>query len=104
VPLFLGSRVRVFITQTDALGGSIFSSVDLVTSIILSYERSYQLFFVLQMAFYVWAATGFFFQRHLRRVRFALVGYFLLAMNLAFLVGMYRCLTGRKGAVWQRVS
>jgi len=76
----------------------------LVTSIILSYERSYQLFFALQMAFYVWAATGFFFQRHLRRVRFALVGYFLLAMNLAFLVGMYRCLTGRKGAVWQRVS
>jgi len=40
----------------------------------------------------------------MKRIRFALVGYFLLAMNLAFLVGLVRYLTTKKEATWQRVS
>jgi cellulose synthase/poly-beta-1,6-N-acetylglucosamine synthase-like glycosyltransferase len=74
------------------------------SNVFLIRHYFYQLFFVLQVAFYAWAAAGFIFQKHLRRIRFALIGYFLLAMNLAFLVGLYRCLTTRREATWQRVS
>jgi cellulose synthase/poly-beta-1,6-N-acetylglucosamine synthase-like glycosyltransferase len=70
----------------------------------LIHQRFYQAVFILQIAFYMWAAAGFIFQAQLRRIRFALIGYFLLAMNLAFLVGLYRCFTTRKGVTWQRVS
>jgi len=74
------------------------------SNLFLVRQDLYAAFFVLQAAFYTWAAVGFIFQRPLRRIRFALIGYFLLAMNVAFLVGMYRCLTTRKGATWQRVN
>ncbi|PYT20369.1 MAG: hypothetical protein DMG58_34200, partial [Acidobacteria bacterium] len=61
-------------------------------------------FFAVQSAFYLWAGAGFLFQKSMKRIRFALVGYFLLAMNLAFLVGLVRYLTTKKEAMWQRVS
>jgi len=64
----------------------------------------YVVFFGLQGAFYFWAALGYLFQKHLKTIRFALFGYFLLAMNLAFLVGLFRFLTTKKEATWQRVS
>ena len=64
----------------------------------------YRIPLLLQAAIYLWAAVGFVFRRRLRRVRFALVGYFLVAMNLAFLVGLLQCLTGRKESAWQRVQ
>ncbi len=76
----------------------------LISNMFLLGQRLYQVSFALQMAFYVWAAMGFFFQRQLRRVRFASIGYFLFAMNLAFLVGLIQCLTSRKEAIWQRVN
>lgn len=57
-----------------------------------------------QLAFYAWAFLGFVFRRRMQRVRYALVGYFLLAMNLAFLVGFVRFLAGREEATWQRVN
>jgi hypothetical protein len=56
------------------------------------------------MIIFAWAAVGFVFRHRLRQVRFALVGYFLVAMNLAFLVGLLQCLTGRKESAWQRVQ
>ena len=59
---------------------------------------------LLQVAIFAWAAVGFVFRRRLRQVRFALVGYFLVAMNLAFLVGLLQWLTGRKESAWQRVQ
>jgi cellulose synthase/poly-beta-1,6-N-acetylglucosamine synthase-like glycosyltransferase len=59
---------------------------------------------LLQVAIFAWAAVGFVFRRRLRQVRFALVGYFLVAMNLAFLVGLLQSLTGRKESAWQRVQ
>jgi len=64
----------------------------------------YRIPLLLQVAVYVWAAIGFLFRERLRQVRFALVGYFLVAMNLAFLVGLLQCLTGRKESAWQRVQ
>ena len=76
----------------------------LISNMFLLAQRLYQVSFALQMAFYVWAALGFFFQRQLRRIRFASIGYFLFAMNLAFLVGLIQCLTSRKEAIWQRVN
>ena len=76
----------------------------LISNMFLLDRRFYQVFFGLQMAFYLWAAMGFFFQRQMRRIRFASIGYFLFAMNLAFLVGLIQCLTSRKEAIWQRVD
>jgi cellulose synthase/poly-beta-1,6-N-acetylglucosamine synthase-like glycosyltransferase len=75
----------------------------LASNIFLLHHRFYLVFFGLQVAFYLWAAAGYLFQERMRRVRFAMMGYFLLAMNLAFLVGLFRVLT-RKEATWQRVS
>jgi hypothetical protein len=40
----------------------------------------------------------------MRRIRYGLLGYFIFAMNLAFLIGFCRFLTGRKDVMWQRVS
>jgi cellulose synthase/poly-beta-1,6-N-acetylglucosamine synthase-like glycosyltransferase len=75
-----------------------------LSNALLLNSHTYALLFVGQVIFYAWAAAGFLFEEHMRRVRFALVGYFLLAMNLAFLVGLYRCLTSRKDGFWQRVN
>jgi cellulose synthase/poly-beta-1,6-N-acetylglucosamine synthase-like glycosyltransferase len=75
----------------------------LVSNIFVLHHRFYLMFFGFQMAFYAWAAAGYLFQKRMRRVRFAMMGYFLLAMNLAFLVGLFRALT-KKEATWQRVS
>ena len=57
-----------------------------------------------QIAVLLWAAAGFIFRKSLSRVRFTLVGYFLVAMNLAFLVGMLRSFSGRKETSWQRTN
>jgi cellulose synthase/poly-beta-1,6-N-acetylglucosamine synthase-like glycosyltransferase len=65
------------------------------------------LFFVLfcgQLLFYVWACLGFLFRQQLKQVPGALIGYFILAMNMAFLVGFVRVLTGKGKGTWQRVS
>jgi len=64
----------------------------------------YRVLLVSQALFYVWAGAGFFFQRPMRRIRYGLLGYFIFAMNLAFLIGFCRFLTGRKDVMWQRVS
>jgi len=48
--------------------------------------------------------VGFVFREPLKRVRFALLGYFLVSMNLALLVGFVRFLFTREGATWQRVN
>jgi len=75
-----------------------------VSNLFLLSSRFYLAFFVLQGAFYIWAGVGYLFHKQLKKIRFALVGYFLLAMNFAFLVGLFRFLTSKKGATWQRVS
>jgi cellulose synthase/poly-beta-1,6-N-acetylglucosamine synthase-like glycosyltransferase len=63
----------------------------------------YAIFGLLQLFFYIWASFGYLFRKRLQGVRFALLAYYLLAMNLAFLVGLFRCLTNHTEARWQRV-
>jgi len=52
----------------------------------------------------LWGLLGFKFREQMKRVRFGLVGYFWLAMNLAFIVGFWRFLSGRQDSAWQRVD
>ena len=73
-----------------------------VSNALLWGKPLYRLAFTGQLLFYVWAGIGFLFHKRLLRVRFALVGYFLLAMNLAFLVGFIHVLLGRTQATWER--
>jgi cellulose synthase/poly-beta-1,6-N-acetylglucosamine synthase-like glycosyltransferase len=57
-----------------------------------------------QLALLLWAAIGFLFRESLSRIRFTLVGYFFVAMNLAFLIGLLRSFSGSKETSWQRTS
>jgi cellulose synthase/poly-beta-1,6-N-acetylglucosamine synthase-like glycosyltransferase len=67
-------------------------------------NRIYLAALVCQVGCYVWGLLGFKFREQMKRVRFGLVGYFWLAMNLAFLVGFWRYLSGRQDSAWQRVD
>ena len=57
-----------------------------------------------QIAVYFWATLGFVFRERARRVPLAMLCYYLMAINVAFLVGFVRFLGGRKDTAWQRVS
>lgn len=72
--------------------------------ILIRYSWFYTVLGILQLAFYFWAWIGYLLQKRITRVRYALLGYFILAMNLAFLVGFFRYLTNRGEATWQRVN
>jgi cellulose synthase/poly-beta-1,6-N-acetylglucosamine synthase-like glycosyltransferase len=73
-------------------------------NIFLLGRAFYQVTFGAQLLVLAWAAAGFVFRKPLSRVRFSLVGYFLVAMNLAFLVGLLRSFSGGREAAWQRIS
>jgi hypothetical protein len=76
----------------------------LASSTLLWRRPFYQLALAAQLLFYLWACAGFLFRRRLQRVRYALFGYFLLAVNVAFLVGFIRFLMGHEEITWQRVN
>jgi len=76
----------------------------LISSAFLLDGFFYRAVFLGQLLFLAWACVGFVFRNQMRGVRYALVGYFLLAMNLAFLVGFFRFLLSREEGIWQRVS
>ena len=76
----------------------------LVANLFLISQNLYQLTLLLQLGFLLWALIGFAFLKPLKKVRFALLGYFLFSMNLAFLVGFFRFLVTREEATWQRVN
>jgi cellulose synthase/poly-beta-1,6-N-acetylglucosamine synthase-like glycosyltransferase len=75
-----------------------------VSNAFLLNHAFYVFLFLCQVAFYVWAGLGFLFRRKMQRVRFALVGYFLVAIHFAFLVGFWRYLWGQTGSTWERVN
>ena len=75
-----------------------------VSNVFLASVAFYRFTLVVQLLFYLWAGLGFAFRHRMQRVRFGLAGYFLLAMNLAFLVGFFRFLAGRQEVRWQRVN
>jgi cellulose synthase/poly-beta-1,6-N-acetylglucosamine synthase-like glycosyltransferase len=76
----------------------------LASNVLLVNHSYYGVALAGQVIFYLWAALGYLFRDRMKRLRFGLVGYFLLAMNLAFLVGFFRYLLGRQEVTWQRVS
>jgi cellulose synthase/poly-beta-1,6-N-acetylglucosamine synthase-like glycosyltransferase len=76
----------------------------LVSNGFLLQSPGYQMALLAQACFYLWAALGFLFRGRMQRSRYALFGYFLVTIQLAFLVGFWRFLFGRPGSAWQRVS
>jgi cellulose synthase/poly-beta-1,6-N-acetylglucosamine synthase-like glycosyltransferase len=76
----------------------------LISNTLLLDRSYYGVMLIGQAFFYLWASLGYLFRNQMQGVRFALVGYFLLAMNLAFLVGFCRYLAGRQEVTWQRVN
>jgi cellulose synthase/poly-beta-1,6-N-acetylglucosamine synthase-like glycosyltransferase len=75
-----------------------------LASAALAGRPFYAVALALQAAFYLWALAGLAFRERLAKVRFALVGYFLVAMNLAFLMGLGRLVAGRQPVAWTRVD
>ena len=76
----------------------------LISNILLCSAPVYAGLLAAQLLLYMWAFFGYTFREQMRRVRFGLLGYFWFAMNLAFLVGFWRFLTGRQSSAWQRVE
>jgi len=75
-----------------------------VCNLFLLGQPLYRIAFFCQLAFYLWAALGFVFRQKMQGARYALVGYFLVAMHVAFLVGFWRYLSGQAESTWQRVN
>jgi len=63
-----------------------------------------QAVFAAQMVFYLWALLGYMFRERMKKVRFALLAYFLLTVHIAFLVGFWQCLFGEQKSTWERVN
>ncbi len=75
----------------------------LVSNLTLWGSPFYQVLLAAQFAFYLWAGIGFLFRKRMQKVRYALLGYFLVAMSAAFLIGFLRYLLNRGEVAWQRV-
>lgn len=76
----------------------------LVSNLFLLPQTAYSAIFAAQAIFYLLAGIGFIFHERAEPVRYVLVSYFLVAMNLAFLVGFFRFLRGPKEVGWQQVN
>lgn len=76
----------------------------LLTSALLWQQPVYRTALAVQLLFYAWALAGFLFRERMAPLRYGLFGYFLLAINLAFLVGFVRCLFDRQPVRWKRAA
>jgi len=76
----------------------------LLTSASLWQQPFYGALFLGQVLFYAWGAIGYLFQARVQRVRYMLLGYYLVAMHLAFLVGFVHFLFRHNEAGWRRVN
>jgi cellulose synthase/poly-beta-1,6-N-acetylglucosamine synthase-like glycosyltransferase len=77
----------------------------LVTNLFLvRLHAFYVLTLAAQFLFYLWASLGAVLRNRAVTIPGALIGYFVVAMNLAFLVGFFRCFTRRGETTWQRVA
>ena len=76
----------------------------MLSNVFLLSSTFYRAFFVAQACFYLWAVAGFLLRRKSRARALFSFGFYLVAMQAAFLVGFVRCITGRDRTVWQRVS
>lgn len=76
----------------------------LISNFLLCSGVQYVALLGLQLSLCLWAFFGYVFHDRMQRIRFGLLGYFWFAMNLAFLVGFWRFVTGRQNSAWQRVE
>lgn len=77
----------------------------LVTSALLADQHVvYRAMFLAQGIFYLWGVVGYLFRRQVGAIRYALIPYYLLAMHLAFLVGLVRVLSRRGEVGWRRAG
>jgi len=102
VPLDISTRLAFYSHKVLRWTVPWFLIVLLVSNLVLANRPFYKIVLLFQLAFYLWAGLGFLFRERARRFRFASLGYFLLAMNLAFLVGFVRSLVSTEKAIWQR--
>jgi cellulose synthase/poly-beta-1,6-N-acetylglucosamine synthase-like glycosyltransferase len=64
----------------------------------------YRVALAVQGSFYLLAGVGFLFRERGTRVPLAMLCYFLVAMNVAFLVGFLRFVGGHKQTAWERAA
>jgi cellulose synthase/poly-beta-1,6-N-acetylglucosamine synthase-like glycosyltransferase len=76
----------------------------LASNIFLLRTPLYRATLVAQIAFYFWGSLGFLFHEQMKKVRFALLAYFLLTVHIAFLVGFWRCFFGEHKTTWERAN
>ena len=76
----------------------------LVSNVFLADGFWYRMILIAQLAFYAWACLGLLFRTQLQRVPYGLVGYFLIAMNVAFLKGFVKALRNHGHGTWERVG
>jgi cellulose synthase/poly-beta-1,6-N-acetylglucosamine synthase-like glycosyltransferase len=75
----------------------------LISNTALFRQPAYAVFGLLQLFFYSWAGIGYLLRKHTGTMKFVLLPYFMLAMNFAFLVGLFRSFS-KQGVIWQRVN
>jgi len=76
----------------------------LLSNVLMLNQPLYRMLFLCQVAFYLWAGFGFLLRHKLQGIRFALLGYFMVAIHVAFLGGFWRYLWGQSSSTWQRTS
>jgi cellulose synthase/poly-beta-1,6-N-acetylglucosamine synthase-like glycosyltransferase len=74
-----------------------------VSTVLLLQHPLYRVLFAGEVAFLLWAGLGLAFRDRLQRIPGALLGYFLFAMNAAFLIGFVKAVSGRDIA-WHRTT
>jgi cellulose synthase/poly-beta-1,6-N-acetylglucosamine synthase-like glycosyltransferase len=75
-----------------------------VSNMLVLNQPLYRMLFLCQVVFYLWAGFGFLYRQKLQRTRFALLGYFMVAIHVAFLAGFWRYLWGQSNSTWQRTN
>lgn len=76
----------------------------LAATLALARHPFFRIALVAQVLFYFWAFMGYAFRTSFQKIRFALMGYFLVAMHLAFLVGFWRFLFDERKGAWEKVA
>jgi cellulose synthase/poly-beta-1,6-N-acetylglucosamine synthase-like glycosyltransferase len=76
----------------------------LASALLSEHQMVYRAMFVAQGIFYLWGLVGYLFRRQVGGIRYALIPYYLLAIHLAFLVGLVRVLSRRGDVGWRRAG
>ena len=76
----------------------------LASALLADHHAVYRTMFAAQGVFYLWGMVGYLFRRQVGGIRYALIPYYLLAMHLAFLVGLVRVLSRRGEVGWRRAG